>query len=117
MRLIRSRKGRLECQSPACLSVEKTFEITNSSDLVEADSGLCSCNERAEVRNTRQLDIKDFGKRRPLLEGEENNGLQGRDYSKIFGPLKKMRRDTKTFECGVRSDARMKIGPICARVG
>lgn len=79
------------------MSVELRFEVTQKSNyLVEADSELCSCNERAGVRNTRQLDIKDFGERQPLLRREENNELQGRDYSKISCPLKRMRRDTKT---------------------
>jgi hypothetical protein len=50
------------------------------------------------VRNTTQLDIKELGKRRPLLRRGENNELQGRDYSKISSPLEKMRRDTKTSD-------------------
>lgn len=79
------------------MSVELRFEATQKlSGLVGAGNRLCSCNERARVRNTRQLDIKDFDKRQPLLRRGENNELQGRDYSKISSSLKKMRRDTKT---------------------
>ena len=68
--LTRNRSGRRACPFPACLCLkkEKVFEDgTRSRDLAKVTSRPCNENKRAQVRNTTQLDIKGFGKRRPLL--------------------------------------------------
>jgi len=51
-----------------CLNEERFRCNTRSGDPVKVTSRSCMGNGWAQVRITVQLDIKSFGKRRPLLE-------------------------------------------------